>query len=190
MLSMSDDEHQPAEGSLRDRLQACQQGGLTGIPVDELLRYIREVAECLDALHGQGLLYRDVKPDNILVLKGHAKLADFGMAKPTPVRAVVAGTPAYMAPEVWHVRSGAPSDQYSLALTYAEMRLGRRAFSGPDVTRDVTEVMRAHLEDAPELAPLPEPEQQVLLKALAKDPERRYSSCLGFAQTLERVVAH
>jgi serine/threonine protein kinase len=183
---MSDDEHEPAEGSLRDRLQACQRGGFPGIPAKELLRYVREVAQSLDALHGQSLLYRDVKPDNILVRNGHAQLANSGMLLPPLGKAVSTGTPAYMAPEVWRGKAGARSDQYSLALSYAEMRFGCRPFSG----RDLMEVMRQHLEDAPELASLPASEQQVLLKAMAKDPEQRYPNCLSFVQELERGVVH
>jgi serine/threonine protein kinase len=183
---MNDDEHKPAEGNLRDRLRACLQGGLPGIPVSELLRYARDTAECLDALHGQRLLYRDVKPENILVVEGHAQLLDSGELRPPRGNVVSSGTPAYMAPEVWASKPGAASDQYSLALCYAEMRVGRRPFAGGRLM----EIMRAHLEDVPELAPLPGPEQQVLLKALAKDPERRYPSCLSFAQALARVAAH
>jgi serine/threonine protein kinase len=182
---MSDDEHKPAEASLRDRLQACQRGGLPGIPPKELLLYVRDVAQSLDALHSQSLLYRDVKPDNILVRNGHAELADSGMLLPPLGKAVSAGTPAYMAPEAWRGKAGARSDQYSLALSYAELRCGCRPFPG----RGVMEVMRQHLEDAPELASFPATEQQVLLKALAKDPEQRYPSCLTFVQELERGIA-
>jgi serine/threonine protein kinase len=181
---MRDDENEPAEGSLRERRKVCQQAGLPGIPVNELVRYVREVAECLDALHGQGVVYRDVKPDNIVVVKGHAKLTDAGMLQPPLGALGGAGTPAYMAPEVWRGRSGAPSDQYSLALSYAEMRLGRRAVSG----RDLVEVMCQHLEGTPDLAALPKAEQQVLLRALAKEPGQRYPSCVRFAHELERVV--
>jgi serine/threonine protein kinase len=186
---MSDEEHEPAESSLRDRMRACQQAGLPGIPVNELLRYVREVAEHLDALHGDGLLHRDVKPDNIVVRKGHARLADFGQAKPEPtqqpVSAAGSGTPAYMAPEMWGNKVSEHSDQYCLAVTYAELRLQRRLFA----SQDLVHLMMEHLTRMPDLAPLGEAEQQVLRKALAKDPAQRYPSCLRFAQELERVVA-
>jgi serine/threonine protein kinase len=183
---MSDDEHKAAAGSLRDRLQACQRGGLPGIPAKELLRYVRQVAQSLDALHGQSLLYRDVTPDNILVRKGHAQLSNSGMLLPPPGQVVSRGTPVYMAPEVWRGKAGARSDQYSLAVSYTEMRFGCTPFSG----RDLVEVMNAHLQGVPELGALPAAEQQVLLKALAKDPEQRYPSCRSFVQELERGVVH
>jgi eukaryotic-like serine/threonine-protein kinase len=95
-----------------------------------------------------------------------------------------AGTPLYIAPEVFRNRNVSQSDQYSLAVTYAEMRFGRRPFSG----NDLLSVMLEHLEGTPDLAKLPEPEQRVLLKALEKQPGQRYPSCLDFVQVLERVA--
>jgi serine/threonine protein kinase len=134
-------------------------------------------------LHGQGVLYRDVTPDNIVVVAGHASL-DSGLLELPPGISLRA-TPAYMAPEMWGSKPGARSDQYSLAISYAEMRVGYRPFSGGSIV----EIMHAHLKDAPDLARLPESEQQVLLKALAKDPEQRWPSCLRLVQELERAVA-
>ena len=70
-----------ADGSLRDRLHACAKAGHSGIPVEELLGYTREACEALDFLHSKQVLHRDIKPDNILLLEHHAKLADFGLAR-------------------------------------------------------------------------------------------------------------
>jgi serine/threonine protein kinase len=168
-----------ADGNLRDRLKQCRQEGLPGIPVAELIRYFRQAAEALDFLHCKQVLHGNLKPENILLLEGFAKVADFGLAPDG------SGTPAYMAPEMWAGKKASKRcDQYGLAATYAEMCLGRWPISG----RGLMEIMREHLEGVPDLAPLPKPEQRVLLKALAKDPEKRFPSCQSFAQEVERVV--
>ncbi len=90
-----------------------------------------------------------------------------------------------MAPEVWRGHATRQSDQYSLAFAYAELRLGHRTFSSTDYVG----VMTDHLEKAPDLEGLPEPEQQVLFKALAKKPDDRYRTCTEFVQALERLLA-
>src|SRR5262249_22065188 len=154
-----------------------KQQGREGIPVEELLAYFAEAAEALDFLHKKNVQHRDIKPDNILLLQGHAKVADFGLARLQEGRllasATSSGTPAYMAPEVWRGKVSHHSDQYSLAATYVELRLGRPLFP----SRDLPTLMMDHLQQTPLLAPLPEAEQQVLLKALHKEPAQRYADC-------------
>jgi hypothetical protein len=179
-----------ADGSLRDRQKECTQAGGHGIPRDELMVCMREVAEALDFLHGQGVQHCDIKPDNILVLKGHAKVADFGLARALErsrgLRSShAAGTPVYMAPEIWEGQRSPHSDQYALAATYADLRLNRRLFAGLDLAG----LRQAHRVRQPDLSPLGEREQGVLLRALAKDPEQRYPNCRDFVQDLEQALA-
>ena len=178
-----------ADGSLRDRARQCREAGLPGIPLPELLKYFEQAAQALDYLHEHHVLHRDIKPDNILLLAGFAKLADFGLArlreKEQSFAATSTGTPVYMAPEVWRGRVSARSDQYSLAAAFAELCLDRPLFPG----KDMLHIMVAALETAPELAPLPRKVQQVLLKALGKTPAERFSSCVEFYEALEDAWA-
>jgi len=178
-----------AEGCLRDRVKQCRTAGMPGIPLHELYTYFQESAEALDYLHKRNVQHRDVKPENILIVQGHAKVADFGLAKMMQSQRMVAsatsaGTPVYMAPEVWRGNVSQHSDQYSLAMAYAELRLNRRLFQAGDMMA----VMFAHLEQKPDLSPLAEPEQEVILKALEKDPQKRYESCLDFMRALKRAI--
>jgi formylglycine-generating enzyme required for sulfatase activity len=173
-----------ADGSLRDRLKECHKAGQGGVPPQELVRSITEAAEALDFLHENHIMHRDIKPENILLLKRHAKVADFGLARMQEGSRMGteknSGTPLYMAPEIWKGKVSQHSDQYSLALTYAEMRLARRVFTGTQMM----EVMIDHLERQPEFPDLPPAEATVLIRALAKDPAQRFPSCLAFAEAL------
>jgi serine/threonine protein kinase len=178
-----------ADASLRGRQEVCRKAGLHGIPPAELLRYFREAAEGLDYLHSQHVLHRDIKPENILLLQAHAKLADFGLARlhssSRVATATGAGTPLYMAPEVYKGKIALSSDQYSLAMTYAELRLDRRLLQGSNLV----ELMWAALQQEPDLAPLREAEQRVIRRALNKDHQQRYPSCLEWVRDLEAALA-
>ncbi len=179
-----------ADGSLHDRYQAVRQNQAEAIAPQELLGYFREAAEALDYLHRHRVLHRDIKPANILLLEGHAKVADFDLARVVEQTrrlnsASHCGTPAYTAPEVfWRGKVGAGSDQYSLAVTYAEMRLHRPLFP----SRNWFQLMHDHLQRSPDLVPLLDAEQAVLRQALAKDIDQRFKSCREFVQALERVA--
>src|SRR5262249_15581748 len=144
-----------ADGNLRDRATECRQAGLTGIPVAELLGYFKDAAEGLDFLHSSEppVLHRDIKPDNLLVIKpklppkiarragrsgvrAHLKVGDFGLARVWESQHRLGsgkGTPAYMPPEVWNGELSIHSDQYSLAATYAVLRRGQPIFSGTSI---------------------------------------------------------
>lgn len=146
--------------------------GSAGLP--DLLRYTREAAAGLDHLHGCGLVHNRVKPSNILIFKGRARVGDFDLVH--PLRSDVGsgcvvryGDPGTLAPEVLAGRLCPGSDQFALACTYAAVRLGRPVFPS-DAARG-----------EPELAALPAAERAVLVRALAADPDRRFPSCQAFA---------
>ena len=161
---------------------------MPGIPPEELLRYFSEAAEALDFLHQQKLSHRDIKPQNLLHLKGHAKVADFGIARQQQSALDhtlnIGGTPAYMAPEMWRGEISVHSDQYSLALTWYEMRTCRRPFSA---TNQV-DLLQQHIFQKPDLSGVPEAEQAVLLRALAKTPDQRFPTCEAFVQALGEAL--
>jgi serine/threonine protein kinase len=180
-----------ADCTLRDRLEQCKEAGLPGIPETELFGYVREAAEGLDFLHARHVVHRDVKPDNILLLHGHAKVADFGLAwqqekQLGPMR-TFAGTAAYMAPEVWAKEGGPASDLYSLAVSYVELRQGH-----PPLRRaPMEEMMFAHLDGLHQFDDLIGPrERGVLEQAMARMPEERYPSCLAFVEALAGALGH
>jgi serine/threonine protein kinase len=178
-----------ADGSLEDRLEHYRKQGLPGIPPDELLGYMREAAEALDYLHTANVHHRDIKPANILLLNGHVKVADFGLARPlqserSVVDATFCGTPAYMAPEVWDNKFSTHSDQWSLAVTYLELRLNRRFFKNRSLQGLMLEIRKGQFD----LSSLGTPERRVLRRALHQNPRQRYPTCTAFVQALQTAL--
>ncbi len=154
---------------------------------------VKEMAEALDYAHARGVLHRDVKPANILQMGSHAVLSDFSVAAMidadlSHVNMAWAGSPGYMAPEVWQLRSGRYSDQYALAVTCyyllaAELPWQRssnaRGQSWKELHCFVTP--RSILELRPHL---PLAVDAVLNRALSKDPHDRYPTVQAFADDL------
>ncbi len=176
-----------ADKSLCDRFDACLQEGLIGIPRAELLNYVREAADALDYItKSHSLQHLDIKPENILLVSGHVKVADFGLVKDIQncTQSVMGGlTPAFAAPELFDGRPSATSDQYSLAIVYQEMLTGQRPFSGSTPAQ----LAAQHIHGRPNLRPLPRVDQSVVARALSKDPTHRFASCVDFVNELAQA---
>jgi YVTN family beta-propeller protein len=161
------------EGDLKSLL--AREGKLETRPA---LGLVSQVAAALDAAHERGLVHRDVKPSNVLVdERGHAYLSDFGLSRRLADQAVgfdaglSLGTPAYVAPEQIEGKEvDGHTDQYSLACVLYECLAGKRPFPRSSEAA----VLFAHLEEAPPTLPGLE---EVLPRALAKEPAARYGSC-------------
>ena len=174
-----------ADMSLEQRLRACRADGLSGIPRDELLRYMSDAAEAIDFLSQRHqLLHLDIKPENLLILGDHIKVADFGLVKELATRtqnSLVSGmTPTYASPEMFDDNPSIQSDQYSLAIVYQEMLVGTLPFTG----RTAAQLTKQHTQLEPQLSSLPVDERPIVARALAKNPEDRYPSCRAFVEAL------
>ncbi len=178
-----------ADASLRDRMQECLNEGLPGIPRAELLRHLREAAEALDYLSSNfELQHLDIKPENVLLLAGHVKVADFGLVKQVerPEASLVGGlTPSYAAPEVYQGNPSRFSDQYSLAILYQEMLTGMLPFAGSTVA----ELTLQHLHNEPNLDSLDEDDRYVISQALAKESSHRFANCCAMVDALSRQTS-
>jgi hypothetical protein len=180
------------EKSLRDRFKECRLAGMEGIPADELLRYVQDAARALDYLNEPvhefgagpvGIQHCDIKPANLLIVSGAAQVCDFGVARVLGDKGKAAGgsfAPAYVAPEVIHDRACRQSDQYSLAITYCELRTGTL----PLDTADVRAALEAHTTGRLDLSRLPEKERSVIRKATALEPKNRYPTCEEMVEEL------
>jgi hypothetical protein len=173
-----------ADGSVKDRFDVCTENGSPGIPRQELLHYVRDAADALDFMSEQhGLQHLDIKPENLLLVADHVKVADFGLVKDvTDSSASLVGgmTPLYAAPEVFRGLPTGQSDQYSLAIVYQEMLTGRLPFAGANAA----ELTMQHLNDEPDLSHLCGAERYVVSRALSKDASHRYKTCREFVEAL------
>lgn len=167
------------------------------LPLLDVARLMNDIASALDYAHAQGIIHRDVKPNNILVDKqGHAYLTDFGLAKVIEAAsditgsASMVGTPAYMAPEQTLGRPATPkTDVYALGVMLYEMAVGRPPYESSLPMAVALMHVQAPLPSPRDVNPsISEAVERILIKALAKDPADRFASAGELAQTLEITV--
>ena len=168
---------------------------LLPVPVSRLVEITLQVLEGLEYAHAQGVVHRDIKPENIIVTKdGTAKLMDFGLARSEgrsrlTQAGMVVGTVAYMAPEqALQGTADAKSDLYALGCVLYEGITSHPPFEADDPIAVITQHInvppvapRFHTPDIPRVL------EAVILKLLAKDPEKRYRSARDLAAALESL---
>ncbi len=176
-----------SNGSLRQR---HPEG--TRIPLSTVVKYVGQIAAALQYIHDQKLIYRDIKPENMLIGDNNdIWLSDFGiMAIAHSTHSMVlldkVGTISYMAPEQIQGKPRLATDQYALGIVVYEWLSGALPFDGT-----VLEVAAQHLSSPPpplhgRIPMISSEVEQVILRALAKDPHQRFESVQKFAEALEQ----
>lgn len=177
-------------GSLQDRLNKGE------LKLSEMAHILKRVAEALDAAHAKNIIHRDIKPSNMLFdSTGEAFLSDFGIATSQAIAdddgEWLVGTPAYMSPEQAQGKKvDGRSDVYALGVTLYRLLTGQLPFSSDSATS----LINAHVDlPIPDIrsvkANIPSVWQEVVSRAMAKDPQDRYASAGDFARDVNEVVS-
>jgi serine/threonine protein kinase len=183
-----------ADHNLHDLWRKYYDHGYLGIPRDALLGYLREAAEVLDLFNQKfDLQHLDIKPHNLFLVSNHVKVADFGLVNSLNAahgHAEVkitngAVTPLYAAPELFFGKLSRHCDQYSLAIVYQELLTGTLPYPG----KNMRQLLLQHTQTEPDLKPVPEIDRPIVARALAKQPEARFASCLDFVRALQGADA-
>lgn len=170
------------------------------LPIGEAVRILRDVADALGYAHSQGVVHRDIKPDNVLISHRHAVVTDFGVAKAVAASSgsstltslgVALGTPAYMAPEQAaadpHVDHRA--DIYAAGVLAYEMLAGRLPFSASTPQQ----MLAAHVTQAPDplaghRSTVPPALNALIMRCLSKKPADRPQSAIELVQLLDVIM--
>jgi predicted ATPase/serine/threonine protein kinase/DNA-binding CsgD family transcriptional regulator len=166
------------------------------VPLDIVVSYVKQMAEALQYIHTQKLIHRDVKPESMLLGRNNeVLLAEFGIAiiaqstrsQQTQQTQEAAGSVAYMAPEQLMGKPRPASDQYALAVVTYEWLSGAPPFTG-----SVQQIASQHLSAHPlplraKMPAISTAVEQVVMKALDKDPQQRFANVADFALALEEA---
>jgi hypothetical protein len=164
--------------------------------MSEVVRIMSEMLDALDHAHAQGVVHRDMKPANLILLEnGRVKVADFGIARieasELTQTGTVLGTPSYMSPEQFmgHPVDGR-SDLFSCGVILYQLLTGEKPFTGESTTTIMYKVLREEPVPPSQLnLTLPPALDAVIAKALAKQPAQRFQTGLEFAQALQAAIA-
>jgi tetratricopeptide (TPR) repeat protein/predicted Ser/Thr protein kinase len=158
---------------------------------------VQQAASAVHFAHEHGVIHRDLKPGNLMVVDGaapHVYVMDFGLAKSTTVGGTLSatgdllGTPAYMSPEQarGHLKVDARTDVYALGATLYDLLSGGPPFRAPDLYRLLTMVVES---EPPPLAGVPSDLATIVMKCLQKDAAHRYATARDLADDLGRFLA-
>jgi len=180
---------------LRTILNEARKNGGSGLAIDRAVKLTLAICYALDTMHKHGVVHRDLKPENIMVGDGDGiKIIDFGIAMKEDARRIThasmtpaLGTPDYISPEqVKGQRGDQRSDIYALGAMLYEMLTGQPPFTGPNPLAVMNERVLTDPKPARELNPEISPEiQEVLFRALERDPRHRYATAHEMAWELE-----
>ncbi len=186
----------PGKG-LDDELREVSAHG-ERIPTTKVLRWIKEIAWALESAHGSGIVHRDVKPSNIrITAKDQAVLTDFSIARHTNLTSLTLtgefrGTLSYSSPEQVEARPreiDCRTDVYSLGATLYEAITGRVPFEGDTTKQVLHQIIQKEPVSPRRLnSAISRDLETVILKALEKDPDRRYRTAADFADDLDRIL--
>lgn len=166
------------------------------LTVREATSIALQVAAGLEAAHNNGIIHRDVKPQNIIIsMDGKAKVADFGIARAASsntINSSVMGSVHYSAPE--QTRGGysdAKSDIYSMGITMYEMLTGRVPFNGDSTVAVALKHLQEEMQPPSKLVPeIPHSTEQIILKCTQKSPDRRYSNMSELIRDLKESLVN
>jgi serine/threonine-protein kinase len=163
------------------------------MPPAEVVRLANDLGAGLSVAHDAGILHRDVKPENVILAKTGAKIADFGIARiPDSTlthQGGLMGTPAYSAPETFRAGKFSPaSDQFSLAATLYEALSGQRAFPGEDAVAVAARIAHESPDAFAESLGLPAAVDAVFARALSRKADERFASCTALGAALADAI--
>ncbi|MCT4396567.1 Stk1 family PASTA domain-containing Ser/Thr kinase [Periweissella beninensis] len=167
------------------------------IPYEKVIKIMEQILSAVATAHQAGIIHRDLKPQNILIDKHEvAKISDFGIALTNDAVSMtqtntILGSVHYLSPE--QTRGGMATDRsdvYSLGIILFEMLVGHVPFEGDNAVAIALQHSQSEIPDLKELdSKIPQPMENVVLRATAKDPTLRYTSVAEMATDLSSVLA-